>query len=264
VEGDIHDIAKDIVVFMLDINGFDVMDLGVDVPVAKFVEAVNSFKPQVVGLSGFLTLAYDPMKNTRVQAVPPDSKMMEVSLEQGRWLVNQDENAIVFDQSAMTAHPDIKIGDTVVMKDDNKKTKWILVGVVKSFFGQPDSAGSAYVPYEYYCKIMGIPKSVRSIMLKVDRQGKTAGDFTKDLEKKLKDAGLQVQRVFTIDQEIESLNTFFLIMLGIFSIMSVLMGFIHALQHHTRRLAYPIKFVKCFHKYSFYNIAIFDILLYFC
>jgi methanogenic corrinoid protein MtbC1 len=68
VEGDIHDIAKDIVVFMLDINGFDVMDLGVDVPVARFVEAVKEFQPQVVGLSGFLTLAYDPMKNT-VQAL---------------------------------------------------------------------------------------------------------------------------------------------------------------------------------------------------
>src|SRR5512139_2158053 len=68
VEGDIHDIAKDIVVFMLDINGFDVMDLGVDVPAARFVEAVKEFKPQVVGLSGFLTLAYDPMKNT-VQAL---------------------------------------------------------------------------------------------------------------------------------------------------------------------------------------------------
>lgn len=68
VEGDIHDIAKDIVVFMLDINGFEVMDLGVDVPAAKFVEAVKEFKPQVVGLSGFLTLAYDPMKNT-VQAL---------------------------------------------------------------------------------------------------------------------------------------------------------------------------------------------------
>lgn len=68
VEGDIHDIAKDIVVFMLDVNGFEVMDLGVDVPAAKFVEAVREFKPQVVGLSGFLTLAYDPMKNT-VQAL---------------------------------------------------------------------------------------------------------------------------------------------------------------------------------------------------
>jgi methanogenic corrinoid protein MtbC1 len=64
VEGDIHDIAKDIVEFMLDINGFEVIDLGVDVPVQKFVDAVKNSGAKVVGLSGFLTLAYDPMKNT--------------------------------------------------------------------------------------------------------------------------------------------------------------------------------------------------------
>lgn len=64
VEGDIHDIAKDIVGFMLEINGFDVTDLGVDVPPAKFVEAVQETGASIVGLSGFLTLAYDPMKET--------------------------------------------------------------------------------------------------------------------------------------------------------------------------------------------------------
>jgi 5-methyltetrahydrofolate--homocysteine methyltransferase len=64
VEGDIHDIAKDIVAFMLDINGFEVTDLGVDVPPAKFVEAVQETGANIVGLSGFLTLAYDPMKDT--------------------------------------------------------------------------------------------------------------------------------------------------------------------------------------------------------
>jgi 5-methyltetrahydrofolate--homocysteine methyltransferase len=68
VQGDIHDIGKNIVTFMLDVNGFEVQDLGVDVPAWRFVEAVKQFKPQVVGLSGFLTLAYDPMKNT-VQAL---------------------------------------------------------------------------------------------------------------------------------------------------------------------------------------------------
>ncbi len=63
VAGDIHDIGKDIVVTMLEVNGYEVMDLGVDVPVERFVEAVRLFKPQVVGLSGFLTLVYDAMKN---------------------------------------------------------------------------------------------------------------------------------------------------------------------------------------------------------
>jgi methanogenic corrinoid protein MtbC1 len=64
VEGDIHDIAKDIVGFMLDLNGFEVTDLGVDVPPAKFVETVKETGATIVGLSGFLTLAYDPMKDT--------------------------------------------------------------------------------------------------------------------------------------------------------------------------------------------------------
>ena len=64
VEGDIHDIAKDIVAFMLEINGFEVTDLGVDVPPARFVEAVKETGAKIVGLSGFLTLAYDPMKDT--------------------------------------------------------------------------------------------------------------------------------------------------------------------------------------------------------
>lgn len=64
VEGDIHDIAKDIVVFMLEINGFEVVNLGVDVPPARFVEAVKETGARIVALSGFLTLAYDPMKAT--------------------------------------------------------------------------------------------------------------------------------------------------------------------------------------------------------
>ncbi len=64
VAGDIHDIAKDIVVFMLEINGFEVFDLGVDVPGEKFVDAVQEHQARIVGLSGFLTLAIEPMRNT--------------------------------------------------------------------------------------------------------------------------------------------------------------------------------------------------------
>jgi len=68
VAGDIHDIGKDIVVFMLDVNGFEVFDLGVDVPAQKFVDTIKETGSTVVGLSGFLTLAFDSMKET-VEAV---------------------------------------------------------------------------------------------------------------------------------------------------------------------------------------------------
>lgn len=62
VKGDIHDIGKNIVTFMLDANGFEVKDLGVDISAEKFIEAINEFNPQIVGLSALLTLAFDPMK----------------------------------------------------------------------------------------------------------------------------------------------------------------------------------------------------------
>ncbi len=64
VAGDIHDIGKDIVVFMLDVNGFEVYDLGVDVPAQKFVDKIKESGAPIVGLSGFLTLAFDSMKQT--------------------------------------------------------------------------------------------------------------------------------------------------------------------------------------------------------
>jgi methanogenic corrinoid protein MtbC1 len=64
VAGDIHDIGKDIVVFMLDISGFEVYDLGVDVPVQTFIDKIKETNASIVALSGFLTLAFDAMKDT--------------------------------------------------------------------------------------------------------------------------------------------------------------------------------------------------------
>ena len=68
VKGDIHNIGKDIVSFLLDVNGFAVHDVGVDADPSVFVKAIQDHKPAVVGLSGLLTVAYDSMRST-VQAI---------------------------------------------------------------------------------------------------------------------------------------------------------------------------------------------------
>ena len=64
VKGDIHDIGKNIVTFLLEANGFEVLDIGVDQAPEKFLAGIADFKPQVVGLSGLLTLAFESMKET--------------------------------------------------------------------------------------------------------------------------------------------------------------------------------------------------------
>jgi methanogenic corrinoid protein MtbC1 len=90
---------------MLDINGFEVTDLGVDVPPAKFVEATKETGATVVGLSGFLTLAYDPMKAT-VEALK-EAGLTEVKVMIGGGQIDDQirvyTGADAYGRDAMTA-----------------------------------------------------------------------------------------------------------------------------------------------------------------
>jgi len=64
VAGDIHDLGKSIVKVLLECRGVEVMDLGVDVPAERFIEAAREFRPQVVGMSALLTAAIPQFKAT--------------------------------------------------------------------------------------------------------------------------------------------------------------------------------------------------------
>ncbi|MGE5124459.1 MAG: B12-binding domain-containing protein [Acidobacteriaceae bacterium] len=89
VEGDIHDIGKNVVSFMLDVNGFEVHDLGVNVAPQKFVQAIQEIQPQVVALSGFLTLSFESMKNT-VAAIKSTGLRDQVKIMIGGGQINED------------------------------------------------------------------------------------------------------------------------------------------------------------------------------
>lgn len=89
VAGDIHDIGKDIVVFMLDVSGFEVYDLGVDVPAQKFVEKIKEINAPIVGLSGFLTLAFDSMKET-VDTIKAAGLRSKVKIMIGGGQINEE------------------------------------------------------------------------------------------------------------------------------------------------------------------------------
>ena len=106
VQGDVHDIGKDIVVFMLDVNGFEVHDLGVDVPPQTFVDQIVELGPDVVGLSGFLTVAFDAMKET-VEAIERAGLRERVKIMIGGGMVDEHiwryTRADAYGQDAMVA-----------------------------------------------------------------------------------------------------------------------------------------------------------------
>jgi len=64
VKGDLHDIGKNLVSLMLEGAGYEIIDLGVDVPAEEFVKKVTELKPDIVGMSALLTTTMPSMKTT--------------------------------------------------------------------------------------------------------------------------------------------------------------------------------------------------------
>ena len=89
VQGDIHDIGKNIFRGMAEAAGFKVVDIGIDKAPDAFVEAVKANKPKVVGFSGVLTLAIDAMKNT-IQAFNDAGIRSDVKIIIGGNAVNEE------------------------------------------------------------------------------------------------------------------------------------------------------------------------------
>ncbi len=88
VQGDIHDIGKNIVSTMLSCSGFEVFDLGVDVPPEKFVEKIKEVGAPLVGLSGLMTTSFNPMKET-VEAIAKAGLRDKVKVLVGGGPVNE-------------------------------------------------------------------------------------------------------------------------------------------------------------------------------
>lgn len=63
VQGDMHDLGKGLVIAMLTSAGFEVIDLGIDVPKEKFIEAVKQFKPDILGLGAYMSTTMLEMKD---------------------------------------------------------------------------------------------------------------------------------------------------------------------------------------------------------
>jgi methanogenic corrinoid protein MtbC1 len=89
VAGDIHDIGKDIVIFMLEVSGFKVYDLGVDVAIETFVDKVKEVNPDIVALSGLLTITVNVMKET-VEAIAAAGYRDKVKIMVGGGAINED------------------------------------------------------------------------------------------------------------------------------------------------------------------------------
>lgn len=102
VSGDVHDIGKNIFGFMLNAAGFNVIDLGIDLPTHTFVNVVLEKKPDILGLSGLLTLSLKSMKDV-VNELNIKGVKDSVKIIIGGNFDNEDCNYVGADAYAKTA-----------------------------------------------------------------------------------------------------------------------------------------------------------------
>ena len=100
-------------------------------------------------------------------APPSTSTLIDPVITAGRWLTTGDENAIVIGNHLLNMFPDLKVGDWLTIKVDNKETKWHIVGV----FSITGNTGVPflYVNYEYISSLVGAPGQVYSLRVLTDQ-----------------------------------------------------------------------------------------------
>ncbi len=162
-------------------------------------------------------------------ATPTNTTMIEPTMIQGRWLLPDDENAIVISNAVAKLEPDIKVGDDITLKINGKKSSWHVVGVDR-VVGNFGGAGNVNVNLPYFERVTGLVG--RSIMVQVttDRHDRAYQDqIQKAITDEFKQAGIRVGNGMTSGLIREQNETFFNIIIGLLLVMTVLMAFVGGL-----------------------------------
>lgn len=116
VKGDVHDIGKNLVNIMLEGAGFTVIDLGVQTPPEKFIEAIREHKPDIVGMSAFLTTTM-PMFKVNIHEITKAGLRDEVIIMVGGAPVTQEyADAVGADGYAADASTAVRLAKTLIKK----------------------------------------------------------------------------------------------------------------------------------------------------
>jgi len=160
-------------------------------------------------------------------APPSTSTLIDPVITAGRWLTTGDENAIVIGNHLLNIFPDLKIGDWLTIKIDQKETKWHIVGVY-SITGNV-SPPLLYVNYEYLSHLVGAPDQVYSLRVLTDQHDalsqRRIGDQLKALYegRGIGVGSMQLGAEFIRDQKAQT-NVLVYFMLGMAAMIAVVGG----------------------------------------
>lgn len=158
-----------------------------------------------------------------------NSRMVQPTLLSGRWLLPEDENAIVLSQNVLASEPGLKVGDTMVLEIGAKESSWVVVGIAQVLGGPPNQI-PVYVNYPYFARLTADVNRASSLQIKL-APGSALGmeDAAKILNERLDGGGYRVASTFTIDTLRRFTGAFFDIIIYLLLAMGILIAAVGAL-----------------------------------
>ncbi len=159
-------------------------------------------------------------------APPAETKMLKPVVLDGRWLLAEDENAVVLNTEVTKEESDLSVDDEIKLKIDNKDSSWRVVGIVRGILTGP----IMYANYSYFAKVVHNPGRANSVQI-VTAQHDPA--FQTAVATQLKDhfdnSGLRVRRSTTITQQRQNIEYQFALIVVFMAIMAVLLAIVGGL-----------------------------------
>ncbi|MCS6940210.1 MAG: FtsX-like permease family protein [Roseiflexaceae bacterium] len=154
-------------------------------------------------------------------AVPAETRMIIPTVLEGRWLLPEDENALVINSSVLGLEPDIKVGDTVTLKIDRRETEWKVVGIVRGIGGQ----AILYTHYPYFARMRGFTGRAVAVTVQIDPPDVTNQErVAKELEAHYKSVGIRMGAALTLAILRQQNELFFNILVAFLLFMALLLA----------------------------------------
>ncbi|MFN2199822.1 MAG: FtsX-like permease family protein [Caldilineaceae bacterium] len=161
-----------------------------------------------------------------VYAPRADSEMVHPILVEGRWIEEDDANAIVVNTDVLKDEEGVGVGDTITLTINDKESDWVIVGLMRSSMIGP----MAFTNYDYYSRVINAPdRAIISQARLVDRSPENQLRLGQVIEDSYRDSGFRVQQMQTIGQLRTTISTIFDGIIGFLLAMALLLGIVGGL-----------------------------------
>ncbi len=200
------------------------------------VESLQQAITQVKGVEGVEGWAFSNVRRVRpdgsesdnilVYSPPAQTALVKPTLLEGRWLLPEDQNAVVINTLLLSNEPDLKVGDEITLKMRGRESEWKIVGIALGGGVTP----TMFANYEYFSKLLHQFNEASYVFIKTDQQTPAyRKEVLTRLEEHLEDVGIRASAGITVDEDIAGVQALFAILFALMLAMAILLAVVGGL-----------------------------------